>query len=458
MKNLTEGNIYKNFFVFSVPLVLAGLLSAAYATVDNVIAGKFLGQNGLAATGATSQAIRLFACLFYGFSVGFGMYIAKLFGGKNYNSLKSAVFSVTFLILSLIMITSAVLIVLHNPLLKLLNVNEKIYNDAAIYFCIYIGVFFIIFLNHFFMCIFNAIGLSIYPFFMSVISGILNIAGNIISVTVLGLGVKGIAFATVFAAFVVDMVYIIKFYFCLKEMGVEKARLSFDKQAVKEFMFYGLPTSFQQMAMYISSALISPVVNSVGVAATAGYSVAMHVYDIVAGIYQNASRTLANYTAQCFGGKQYGKIPKGVFVGFLQELIFTVPVITLCAVFATPLTMMFFPRGFEGAAVNYAVIFVRFFLPFVVFNIVCNLFHGFFRGIGVMHMVIVSTALASAVRILASAVLFGFFSVNGVYAGWLISWIFEAAFSTLFFLKYYNTEEKLKNKLEKNFEKNKKMY
>ena len=448
MKNLTEGNIYKNFFVFSVPLVLAGLLSAAYATVDNVIAGKFLGQNGLAATGATSQVIRLFACFFYGFSAGFGMYIAKLFGGKKYNSLKSAVFSVTFLILSLIMIADAVLIVLHNPLLKLLNVNEKIYNDAAIYFCIYIGGFFIIFLNHFFMCIFNAIGLSIYPFFMSVISGILNIAGNIVSVTVLGLGVKGIALATVFAAFAVNVVYIIKFHSCLKELGAEKSKLFFDKQAVKEFMYYGLPTSFQQMAMYISSALISPVVNSVGVAATAGYSVAMHVYDIIAGIYQNASRTLANYAAQCFGGKQYKIMPRGVCVGLFQELIFTVPFIILCAVFAKPLTMMFFPHGFEGEAARYSVIFIRCFLPFVVFNLVCNLFHGFFRGIGVMSFVLISTSLASIVRILASAVLFGFFSVNGVYAGWVISWIFEAVFSTLFFLKYYNTEEKLKIKLE----------
>lgn len=448
MKNLTEGNIYKNFFVFAIPLILAGLLSSAYGTIDNVIAGKFLGQEGLAATGSTSQAVRFFACIFYGMSVGFGMYIAKIFGSKKYALLKPAIFSVTLVVLGIIIVSCVLIVLLHRPILKILNVAEDIYVDSAIYFCIYIGGFAIIFLNHYFMCIFNAIGLSVYPLIASVISGILNIVGNIVSITLLHMGVTGIALASIFAALIVDIVYIVKLYFCLKELETERAGLFFDKSAVKGFIKYGMPSSFQQSVMYISSVIVSAIVNSMGVSATASYNVVMRVYDIIAGIYQNASRTLANYAAQCFGSRQYKKLAKGLIVGLPQELLFTVPLIVLCAVFARPLTLMFFPKGFEGEAIDYAIIFIRFYLPFIVFNLICNLFHGFFRGISYMNIATVSTLLASVVRIIASLALVRAFMIEGVYAGWVVSWLVEAAFATFIYVKYFSTGDKLEKRLE----------
>ena len=84
MKDLTSGNIYKNFFVFALPMVLAGVLSQMYHTIDTIIAGKLIGDSALAAIGATSPFVSFTNSFFWGYSCGVGIYVANLFGAKKY--------------------------------------------------------------------------------------------------------------------------------------------------------------------------------------------------------------------------------------------------------------------------------------------------------------------------------------------------------------------------------------
>ena len=87
-EKLTEGNIWKNFILFAIPLILSGLLSTAYTMIDTMIAGYYLGEAGLAATGATSSMLTFVSSLFWGYMVGFGMYIARLFGEGAYERIR----------------------------------------------------------------------------------------------------------------------------------------------------------------------------------------------------------------------------------------------------------------------------------------------------------------------------------------------------------------------------------
>ena len=91
MKKLTEGNIWKTFILFAIPMVLSGLLSQAYTMIDTMIAGHYLGEEGLAAVGATSSLITFISNLFAGYLVGFGMYLARLFGEGNYEKIRRRV-------------------------------------------------------------------------------------------------------------------------------------------------------------------------------------------------------------------------------------------------------------------------------------------------------------------------------------------------------------------------------
>ena len=84
MKDLTKGNIYKTFILFAIPLILSGVLSQCYNLIDTVIAGKYLGDTGLAAIGSTSAFVTFCSSIFWGFANGASVQIASLFGAKKY--------------------------------------------------------------------------------------------------------------------------------------------------------------------------------------------------------------------------------------------------------------------------------------------------------------------------------------------------------------------------------------
>ena len=137
MKNLTEGNIYKTFLLFAVPLILAGFLSQAYSIIDTIVAGRILNYNGLAAIGATSAFIQFFSSIFWGYGVGFSIFIARLFGAKEYKKLKTAIYINYSITAAVIIFLSVVIVFIKAPVLNLLAVDNLIKRDAGEYFCIY---------------------------------------------------------------------------------------------------------------------------------------------------------------------------------------------------------------------------------------------------------------------------------------------------------------------------------
>lgn len=435
MKDLTKGNIYKTFILFAIPLVFAGILSQGYSLIDTVIAGKFLGDDGLAAIGATSAFLTFCSAVFWGYASGSSIYVASLFGARKYKEIKAAVFHNLGLV-SIAAIAFGILIALGSDLvLKLLQVDDAIYADAKCYLCIYILGFFLMLLSNNFVHLMNAFGLSSYPFYMSLISAVLNISGNIISVTVLKLGVAGIALSTLLSAFIVDVCYVFKLKKCFTEMGILKDRVRFNPNVLRKISTYALPVSAQQLIMYIAGLAISPLVNGIGSAASAAYTVVMQIYNLNAGIYQNSAKTLSNYTAQCVGAGKTDQLKKGVRVGLLQGVVFlALPLLTFI-LFAKPVCALFFPSGYHGDGLDYAVTFVRIYLPFILFNLINNLFHAFYRGTASMKLLVLLTSLGAASRILFSVLLVGSFQMDGIYLGWVLSWATEAIVAVFSYYK-----------------------
>lgn len=425
MKNLTEGNIYKNFMVFAIPIVLSGLLSQLYDVVDGIIAGKYLGETGLGAIGATSALITFFSSAFWGYGTGASVLTATLFGSKDYRALKENIYNNAMVIICATLAVSIISIIFRNLIFDLLRVDDAIRKDALTYFLVYIGGFGFFMLSHYGISVMHALGISGYSLKMSVLSTIINISGNILSVTVFDLGVLGIGIASVVAALAVCVCYYFKLRKCFRELGVHKYRVKLSFGCVKKTFGFSLPVMVQQSVMYVTSILVAPIVNSIGSSATAAYSIAMRIYNINAGVYQNSSKTLTNYTAQCVGAGKTGEIKKGIRVGLIQALIFLAPFLIVSVGFAEKFCRVFFPSGFEGQALDYCVTFAKFFLPFIVFNVINNLFHSFFRGIKAMGHLVAFTAIGSVSRIIATFVLASYGMV-GVYWAWVFSWIFES--------------------------------
>jgi len=433
MKNLTQGNIYKNFILFAFPMVLAGILSQSYHIIDTVIAGKFLGNTGLAAIGSTSAFISFLSSIFWGYGTGFALYLGRLFAAKEYQKLKD-VFYTNFLAYSLIMILFSLLCVFCQPFLfRFLQVDPAIQEEASVYFTVYMLGFFIILLNINGTYLLNALGISTYTLYMSILSTVLNISGNLLCVAVLKTGIVGLATSTVFSALVVTICYYLKLRQCFAKMKVADTGVRISFSSLNESYSYSVPTTLQQVIMYLAGFLISPLINGLGSAASSAYSVVMQVYNFNAAIYQNSTKTVGSYTTHCVGCGKYRLLKKGVYVGFLQGLLFVLPFLIACILFADRICAMFYPNGYQGPDLTYAIIFARFYLPLILFNVMNNLFHAFCRGIAAKNLLVASTVIGTGTRILATYLFVYFFGMQGVFIGWAFSWFAEAVFCIISF-------------------------
>lgn len=426
MKNLTEGNIYKNFLIFAIPIVISGLLSQAYNIIDSMIAGKYLGEAGLAAVGSTAAFINLATSIFWGYSTGSSIYTAILFGAGKYKDLKVNIYSNAVAVMIISCTISLLSIIFKNMIFNMLNIDVEIRKMASIYYIIYMSGLFTFCLNHFGVCTMQALGISEYPLRMSIISTIINISGNLLSVTVFNFGIAGIAASSVIAALIPCICYFFRLKRCFNELGVADYKIKISIASVKKSFGFGFPVMLQQSVMYLASFIISPIVNALGSSAIAAYSVDIKIYDINAGVYQNSAKSLMNYTAQCVGAGKTENLKKGVFVGFLQGIILLSPFLITCVTLSSRFCSIFFPSDYTGEAIELAVRFVRCFLPFVVFNVINNLFHAFFRGIKAMKLLLLFTTLGAVSRIIATLLLSRIYGMDGVYMGWVISWICEA--------------------------------
>lgn len=417
MKDLTKGNIFKTFFLFGLPLVLSGVLTQAYSLIDSAIAGQFLGEVGLAATSATTPLDTFISSAFWGFCVGFSVYIARLFAAKEYRKLKSAFYTCLPLVMALGFIVGGAMILLYEPLADLLKIDDGIHRNSFVYFSIINGGRGIIVIGVLLTFTLNAMGVSGYTFWMSLLSGVLNVAGNVLSIILLDMGVAGIALSTVLSSLIVNSFYLLKIRACFKQLDNDGKRVCLKFSYIKNSIPYALPNMAQQTVMYFVGLLISPLVNGMGIAATASYSVVTHIYNLIANVYQNSSRTVSNYAAQCIGSKQYAKIKKGVGAGLLQGLAFATPFIIVCVFFREAVCGIFLKADASALVKEYSHAFTKIYLPFIYFNIVNNLFHALYRGVKAMGHLFFMTLLGSLARLLCSIFLIPKMGMNGFYLG-----------------------------------------
>lgn len=434
MRDLTQGKTLKTFFRFGFPLVLSGLLTQSYHLIDTMLAGKLLGADALAAIGATAGLLQLVSAVMWGYSFGLSIYVAQMFGNRDFHGIRRCiVHNLAVLFLACVLLGGGMLL-LRRPLLRMLHVQTALLRDTTLYFSVCLAGLFFIILNDSLMKLSNALGDSRMTFAMSCLAVALNVGGNLLAVRVLHLGVLGLALASVLAAAVVDLCYFLHLRRTFRQMGVAGERIAFDAGILRKTALYALPMSLQQVTMYFSSAAVYPYVNALRANATAAYTVILRVYDINACLYQGATMTVGNYTAQCIGGQKQHRLGRGLAAGTLLAAVCLLPVQALCIAFPVQISRLFFAADTAQEALDYAVLFLRQYLPFLGLNFVNNLFHAFYRGARATGLLLLVTFLGAASRVAATALLAPGYGMRGVYAAWVLSWGIEAVVTLALYL------------------------
>lgn len=428
MKDLTTGNIYKSFFLFSIPLILSDILSRAFQIIDTSIASLFLGAKGLAALGSTGSSYGIAVALIVGFMAGVSVHLGTLYGARDYKKFKM-VFNSNFLVLTVVsLVVSILAIALYKPIMAFMKVDPYVYDDALTYYILMFANMMPSVLFSYYVSVCYAMGISIFPMALSSLATILNLIGNVLSVTVFDLGVFGIGLSSIISTAIIILCFAIRFCFYFRKMGVEKEKFHFEWNSIKVTLPAAIPNSFQQFFIYFVGFLLAPIKNGLGYMAVAAISIVTNINSLVTMFYQASSKTLSNYISQCVGAKKYDLIKKSVGVAWLQSILFMAPIMLSVWLFPDIVGVLYFNEETELEVINYVHIYIKYFYLFNVLGYAASIFHAALRGINNGKFLVISQMTASLSNLAFSYVLCRYMGLMGFYLAAVLGWVSELLF------------------------------
>lgn len=448
-KDLTQGNIYKSFLLYTIPLILSAMLSSLYSTVDAMIAGKLISEHALGAITATGSYDFLFYAFFMGFGTGFSVYVAMLFGKKDYACLKRDTVHILCILGAVILCISAASIALREPILDFMRVDPILRDDARIYFTIYAAGYIVTYLNLILLQVLQAMGITGISLYVSMASAVLNIGGNLLTVLVFGMGVAGLALSTVVSTLAATVFYLVMMRRAFRDMSTEKISYRFSFACLKRSLRYTLPAAVQQTAYHCIGILTAPTINGLGANATTANTVSNRIKSMVSISFWNGTAALSCYTAQCVGAGKRDKIRRGLWVDLCLCVGLLFPFLLVFVIFARPIVSLFFPNGYVGEAYQYALRFSTFYLPFIGINMLGHLIHAYLRGLGEMNTVFALSVLGSLVNFVAVLILVPKMGMEGVFLGLLLGWIVDTLGSVLIYLLRFRTQAHVDRAVQK---------
>ena len=306
--DMCNGPLLGKIMLFTLPLMLSGILQLLFNAADVVVVGRFAGNEALAAVGSTGALTNLLVNLFIGLSVGANVLVARYYGGRQEEEVSRTVHTsmlvsgVGGMILTLLGITAA------KPLLLLMDTPENVIGHSVLYMRIYFVGMPVMLVFNFGSAILRAIGDTRRPLFYLIIAGIINVVLNLFFVIALHLGVAGVALATVISQ-CVSTALIVR---CLMrtqgcfQLCLSKLHMDWDK--FRKIAAIGLPAGIQGSLFSISNVLIQSSVNSFGSVAMAGNTAGSNVEGFVYTAMNSVHQTAVSFTGQNLGGRRYDRI------------------------------------------------------------------------------------------------------------------------------------------------------
>ena len=420
--DMTSGHLFKKIIVYTIPILLTGILQLLYNAADVAIVGKFAGKEALAAVGSTGALINLIVSLFMGLSVGSSVAFARSIGKGDRERANRVVHTAVAVSSIASVFLTIVGIVFAKDFLRLMDSPEDVIDKAAIYLKIYFGGIFFNLLYNFASSVVRANGDTKRPLYILVIAGIINVVLNLFFVLVLKMDAGGVALATVISqAFSALMIMLILF----KETGplnFSFNKIKIHKDVLVEIIRVGLPSGIQSAVFSISNVLIQSSVNGFGSSVVAGNSTAGNLDGFVYISMNSVYQSTLNFTSQNYGAKKEKNLFK--VLGYSLILVTIIgSVMGISFYLLGPLLTRIYTNDVE--VIGYALIKMRYVCLLYGLCGIMEVLAGFLRGIGYSVIpMIVSLLGACGFRILWIYTIFASYkTLDSLYVSYPISWI-----------------------------------
>ena len=436
--NLTEGNIHKKLWLFSIPMLVSVMFQQIYNIADSMIAGKFVGENALAAVGASYPITMLFIAVAMGCNIGCSVIISQLFGAKEYGHMKTAITTTYISCIVLSVFLTVLGFIFCTPLMKLMKTPENIFVDSRLYLNIYIAGIIFLFLYNVCTGIFNALGDSRTPLYFLIGSSLGNIFLDYLFVTAFEMGIAGVAWATFIAQGISCVLSILTLTFRLKNIKIEKNQqhILFSFFMLKKISVVAIPSVLQQSFISVGNLFIQSIINSFGPAVIAGYSAAIKLNTFAITSFTTLANGLSSFTAQNIGARQLERIKKGFWSGITLAMCIVLPFFIAFFFFCEPLIALFMSNPTESSlAMNTGIEFLHIVSPFYFIISIKLMSDGVLRGSGAMTYFMIATFSDLILRVMLAYILSIFYDITGVWLSWPFGWIIGTVLSFGFYLK-----------------------
>lgn len=432
-KDLTVGKPETVLWKFCLPLFGSIIFQQLYNIADSFVAGKFVGEDALAAVGNSYEITLIFIAFAFGCNIGCSVIVSQLFGAKKYRDLKTAVYTTLIASGVLCMVLMAAGFGFCGMLLRLIHTPDNVMADSLLYLKIYcLGLPFVFYYNVA-TGIFSALGDSKTPFIFLASSSTSNIGMDILFVTVLKMGVSGVAWATFLCQ---GISCILAFVFVFRRVAgihTEGHIPVFSGRLLGQIAVVAIPSILQQSFISVGNIVIQGVINSFGSSVMAGYSASIKLNNLVITSLTTLGNGVSNYTAQNMGAEKPQRVREGFCAGVKLVWILCVPLFFLYF-FAGKWLVYLFLQEPTGMAMQVGIEILRIFAPFYFVISAKLVADGILRGAGMMGKFMAATFTDLILRVVLAAVLSKTaLGTTGIWMAWPVGWTTAAILSVLFY-------------------------
>lgn len=432
-KDLTVGKPETVLWKFCLPLFGSIVFQQLYNIADSLVAGKWIGENALAAVGNSYEITLIFIAFAFGCNIGCSVIVSQFFGAKQFGKMKTAVYTALISSGVVCLLLMCVGLAGSEPLLHLINTPSELMADSKLYLDIYIwGLPFVFFYN-IATGIFSALGDSRTPFLFLAASSLSNIGVDILFVTAFDMGVAGVAWATFLCQGVSCLLAMVVVFRRLNRMEKDVHAPLFSLDMLRRIATVAVPSILQQSFISVGNIMIQGVINSFGPGVMAGYSAGVKLNNLVITSFTTLGNGISNFTAQNIGAEKPARIKEGFRAGIKMVWMLSAVLFVLYFFFGKNLLYFFIDAPTERA-IETGMTFLRILSPFYFVVSMKLVADGILRGAGMMKAFMTATFTDLILRVLLAVILSQTaLEATGIWCAWPIGWIVGTMLSLHFY-------------------------
>lgn len=442
--DMLNGSLFRNVISYTIPIILTGLLQLLFNAADLIIVGQFCGSLSVAAVGATGSITNLIVNLFIGLSVGAGVVVAQSIGAgdgkKTHRTIHTAI--PTALVGGVVL--TVIGIGFSEIFLRWMDTPENILPLSALYMKIYFAGIIFMMIYNFCSSILRAAGDTKSPLIFLTIAGVINVALNVIFVTVFDLNVAGVALATTISQGVSATLVLITLIKRTDSCKLYLSQMRFYKDEFIQLIKIGLPAGIQGSLFSISNVIIQSSINSFGDIAVAGNAAALNIEGFVYVTLNAFHQTTLNFTGQNIGANQYKRAKKVLIICLCCVIAIGLTISTIMYLLGPQLLSIYItdsPKAIEYGLIRMTCLFI----PFSLLGLM-DVSTGGLRGMGVsLAPMIISVLGVCGIRIGWIYTIFQipqFHTLEWLYHSYTVSWGVTFITQTVAYFIIYNKKKK----------------